>query len=155
MNDVQYLTADGARRLREELEYLTGIVRQQISERLRSAISQGDLSENADYTVAKEEQSFAEGRIQELEYVLKNAVVIDDRATNREIVNVGAHITVQEENFPAETYHLVGAKEADPQNARISHESPIGKALMGHRVGDTVCTETPAGKICIKILKIE
>jgi transcription elongation factor GreA len=155
MGEAQFLTADGAKRLREELENLKGPVRQQLAERLRAAISQGDLSENADYTAAKEEQGFIEGRIQELEYVLKNAVIIYENMTDRETVNVGTHVTVQEDEFPPETYHVVGPKEADPKHDRISHESPIGRALMGHRVGDTVCAETPAGTICIRIIKIE
>src|SRR5512147_1731263 len=156
MSEVSYLTAAGAARLREELEYLKGPARDQLAQRLRAAIQQGDLSENADYITAKEEQGFLEGRIQELERVLHNVVIIpEDENIHRTEVSVGAHVTVQEEDYPEETYHMVGPKEADPRNGRISHESPIGKALIGRKVGDTVTVETPAGKVQLKIKKIE
>ena len=155
MAEGSYLTADGAARLREELEYLKGPARAQLSERLRQAIQQGDLSENADYIQAKEEQGFLEGRIQELERVLSNVIIIDDKATSREIIEVGAHVTIQEEDFPPETYYLVGPKEANPRQGRISHESPIGRALLGRHVGDVVTVDTPGGSLNLKILKIE
>lgn len=155
MTQQPVLTAAGAARLKAELEQLTGTARQEIAERLRHAVSQGDLSENADYHKAKEDQAFLEGRIQELEYLLKNAIIIENNPVNPEVVEVGTKVTVQEGDYPPETYHLVGAKEADPRNGRISNESPIGSALMGHRVGDEVCAETPGGVICLKILKIE
>jgi transcription elongation factor GreA len=115
----------------------------------------GDLSENADYHKAKEDQGFLEGRIQEMEYLLNNAVIIEEKNVQRDSVEVGAHVTVQEEDFDPETYHLVGAREADPRNGRISNESPIGSALIGARVGDSVIAETPGGKVTLKILKIE
>ena len=114
----------------------------------------GDLSENADYHQAKEDQGFLEGRIQELERVLRNAVIIQKSAT-KGVVIVGSQVTIQEGSFPAETYHVVGAKEADPRNGKISNKSPIGRALMDHKVGEVVEAETPAGKIKLKILKIE
>ncbi len=155
MNDLPILTAEGAARLREELEYLTTVARKEIAERLRHAVSQGDLSENADYHKAKEDQAFLEGRIQELEYLLKNATIVAENDGPVEEVQVGTTVTVQEENYPPETYRIVGAKEADPRNGRISNESPIGSALLGHKVGDVVVAQTPAGKITLKILKIE
>ena len=114
----------------------------------------GDLSENADYHKAKEDQAFLEGRIQEIESILRSAVIIE-KTTNSDVVTIGSHITVQEQGFDPETYHLVGAKEADPRNGKISNESPIGRALMDHKVGDVVEAETPGGKIKFKILKIE
>jgi transcription elongation factor GreA len=153
MNQPTYLTPEGAARLRAELQELTGPRRDELSKRLRSAIQMGDLSENADYHKAKEDQAFLEGRIQEIEAVLRHAVIVEK--THSDAVTVGAHVTVQEEDFDPETYHIVGAKEADSRNSKISNESPIGRALMDHKVGDVVEAETPGGKIKFKILKIE
>lgn len=155
MADTVYLTAEGAARLKAELEELKGPKREALAKRLRDAIQMGDLSENADYHKAKEDQGFLEGRIQELEYLLQNAIIVTDDAIQRDTVNVGTRVTVQEDDFEPEIFHLVGAKEADSRNGKISHESPIGSALMGHKVGDIVEAETPAGKIRLKILKIE
>ncbi len=148
-----YLTPEGEKKLQAELAELTGPRREELAKRLRSAIQMGDLSENADYHKAKEDQGFLEGRIQEIEAILRMAVIIEK--TNSDVVTVGSHVTVQEENFSPETYSLVGAKEADPRNGRISNESPIGRALMDHKVGDVVEAETPGGQIKFKILKIE
>jgi len=153
MNPRTYLTLEGETRLKAELEELTGPRRQELAQRLRAAIQMGDLSENADYHKAKEDQAFLEGRIQEIEAVLRTAVIIEKK--HSDVVTVGCHVTVQEEGFDPETYYLVGAKEADPRNGRISNESPIGKALMDHKVGDVVEAETPGGRIKFKILKIE
>jgi transcription elongation factor GreA len=155
MSEVHYLTAEGAERLRNELDYLKGPARDQLSQRLRAAIQMGDLSENADYIQAKEDQAFLEGRIQELTVILSNVQIIDDIKQKRGIVDIGSHVTIQEEDFEAETYHIVGPKEADPYQQRISHESPIGKALLGHKVGDVVAAETPNGTIRFKILTID
>lgn len=155
MSEGTYLTAEGAARLQEELEYLKGPARDQLAQRLRAAIQQGDLSENADYHSAKEEQGFLEGRIAELERALKNVIIIPENAPKGGEISVGSHITIQEEDFPPETYFMVGPKEADPRNGRISHESPIGRALIGHHKGDTVTAETPGGSIKLKILKVE
>ena len=148
-----YLTSEGEKKLRAELAELTGPRREELAKRLRSAIQMGDLSENADYHKAKEDQAFLEGRIQEIEAVLRTAVIVEK--TKSDVVTVSSHVTVQEDNYPPETYYLVGAKEADPRNGKISNESPIGKALMDHKVGDLVEAETPGGKIRFKILKIE
>ncbi len=156
MNEQQhYLTAEGAARLKSELAELKGPKREAIARRLRDAISQGDLSENADYHKAKEDQGFLEGQIQELEYILHNATIIEENTGVRETVDVGARVTIQEDDFDPETYQLVGAKEADPRNGRISNESPIGRALLGHQVGDRVVADTPQGQLHFKILKIE
>jgi transcription elongation factor GreA len=155
MNEQPYLTAEGAARLKAELAYLKSTARTEMAQRLRNAIQQGDLSENADYHKAKEDQSFMEGRIQELEYLLKNAIIVEEYTGVHEEVAVGARVTVQEEDFPEETYYLVGAKEADPRNGKISNESPIGSALMGKREGDVITAETPGGTVTLKILKIE
>lgn len=148
-----YLTPEGEKKLKAELAELTGPRREELAQRLRSAIQMGDLSENADYHKAKEDQAFLEGRIQEVEYILRNAVLIEKADTD--VVSVGNTVTVQEDNYDPETYYLVGAKEADPRSGRISNESPIGRALLEHKVGDVVEAETPGGKIKFKILKIE
>jgi len=148
-----YLTPEGAAKLKAELAELTGPRREELSERLRSAIQMGDLSENADYHKAKEDQGFLEGRIQEIEAVLRTAVIVEK--TRSDVVMVGSRVTVQEDNYDPEIFHLVGGKEADSLKGKISNESPIGNALMGHRVGAVVEAETPGGKIKFKILKIE
>jgi len=129
------------------------IRREELAKRLRSAIQMGDLSENADYHKAKEDQGFLEGRIQEIEAILRTAVIIEKKYSD--VVTVGSTVTVQEADFDPETYYMVGAKEADPRNGKISNESPIGKALLDHKVGDVVEAETPGGKLKFKILKIE
>jgi len=153
MNQPTYLTPEGETRLRAELAELTGPRREELAKRLRAAIQMGDLSENADYHKAKEDQGFLEGRIQEIEAILRMAVIIEKKQSD--VVTVGSHVTVQEADFDPETYYLVGAKEADPRNGKISNESPIGKALMDHKAGDVVEAETPGGRIKFKILKIE
>jgi transcription elongation factor GreA len=155
MTEQKYLTAEGAAKIRAELEILKGPARDEIAKRLRSAIQMGDLSENADYHKGKEDQGFLEGHILELEYLLKNALIIEENDGPKDLVVVGAHVTVQEDDFPPETYHLVGAKEADPRHGRISNESPIGRALLGGRVDETIVAQTPNGDLRLKILKIE
>ena len=114
----------------------------------------GDLSENADYISAKEDQGFIEGRILELEHILKNAVAIEE-SQNREYVEIGSEVVVKEEDYPEETFSIVGSKEAKPREGMISYESPIGKALLKHKVGDIVRVETPGGSINFKIMKIK
>lgn len=155
MTEAHYLTNDGLQRLQAELNYLKTTARDQLAKRLRTAIQQGDLSENADYIAAKEEQGFLEGRIMELEQIIRNVVIIDESQRNRDVVDIGASVTIQEGNFPVETYQLVGPQEADPANGRISHESPIGKAMIGKRSGDEFLVSTPNGTIHFKIVKIE
>ena len=155
MTEAHYLTNDGLQRLQAELNYLKTTARDQLARRLRTAIQQGDLSENADYIAAKEEQGFLEGRIMELEQIIRNVVIIDENQRNRDVVDIGASVTIQEGNFPVETYQLVGPQEADPANGRISHESPIGKAMIGKRSGDEFLVSTPNGTVHFKIIKIE
>jgi transcription elongation factor GreA len=155
MNEQPYLTAEGAVRLKAELAELTGPGREELAKRLKSAIQEGDLSENADYHKAKEDQGFLEGKIQELEYILQHAIIIEDQDGEREEINIGAHFTIQEDDHPPETFSMVGAKETDPRNGLISNESPIGRAVIGRRVGDIVAVETPNGQIHLKILSIE
>lgn len=155
MPETPYLTAEGADRLRQELARLKGPDRDAISRRLRDAISMGDLSENADYHKAKEDQGFLEGRILELEYILRNAIIVEANEGPSDVVGVGVRVTVQEEDYNPETYYMVGAKEANPREGKISNESPIGKALIGKRVGDRVHVATPDGEISLNIIKIE
>ena len=153
--DEVYLTAEGAETLRNELEELKGPKREDLARRLKIAIDQGDLSENADYIIAKEEQGFLEGRIQEIEAILRDAVIIEERKRQDGVVEIGSSITIQEADYPTETYYLVGVNEANAQEGRISHDSPIGRALIGHKVGDLVTAKTPGGDIKFKILEID
>jgi transcription elongation factor GreA len=151
-----YLTAEGAQKLRDELAYLRDVKRPDLAERLRAAIQQGDLSENADYTAAKEEQGFLEGRIMALERMLAEVVILDDSAPAQGDVRMGSRVTVVEEGFPEnETFQIVGAAEADPMGGKISNVSPLGQALMGKRIGAKVRVTTPAGPTIFKIVKIE
>jgi transcription elongation factor GreA len=152
-NDI-YLTPDGIEKVKVELEILIKEKRPELAKRLRAAIEMGDLSENADYISAKEDQGFIEGRILELEHILKNAVAIEE-SQNREYVEIGSEVVVKEEDYPEETFSIVGSKEAKPREGMISYESPIGKALLKHKVGDIVRVETPGGSINFKIMKIK
>jgi transcription elongation factor GreA len=155
-NSVVYVTEEGLEKIKQELEHLKGEKREEISQRLEVAISHGDLSENADYAYAKQEQAFVEGRIKDLEDSLRRAKVIDNDGRSDK-VRVGNTVTVVEEGFEdtPETYFIVGVREADPSNGRISNESPFGKALLGQKVGAKVKVNTPAGIIELKLTKIE
>jgi transcription elongation factor GreA len=155
MKKEEYLlTKEGAEKMRAELEDMKTRQREVLSKRLRFAISQGDLSENADYHKAKEDQAFLEGKIKEYEETLAGAKIIES-GNNRGFVDVGSTVTIQEGSYPEETYFLVGAREANPSQGRISNESPIGQALLGHKAGDKVIVETPGGKTKFKILRVE
>ena len=155
MNETKYLTPEGKAKLEAELEELKTTGRLELAERLKHAISMGDLSENADYHKAKEDQGFMEGRIQELEAILGSAKVIEAKSKYDE-VTLGARVTIKEADYPPETYHLVGSNEANPREGRIAHESPIGKALIGHKAGESVKAILPNGNVIeLEILKIE
>jgi len=155
MNDMHYLTPEGKEKLEKELEQLKTEGRNDLAKRLKHAISMGDLSENADYHKAKEDQGFLEGRIQEIESILHNAEVIETPANN-DRVTIGSSVTVQEADYPPETYLLLGTKETDPRNGKISLESPFGKALLGHKVDDLVQVNLPNGeKMELKIISID
>ena len=150
-----YLTAEGVENLRRELDHLTSVKRRALAERLRHAIQQGDLSENADYISAKEEQGFLEGRIQQVEAMLRRAVIIEENGPTDE-VGLGSRVTVVEDGGDGEeVFHLVGPAEADPTNGKVSNESPLGQALMGHGVGGIVTVEAPGGEIIFKITAIQ
>jgi len=151
---VLYVTKAGLKEIQDELEHLTTVKREQISNRLATAIAQGDLKENADYHTAKEDQAFLELRIRELEDSLRRAEIIQDVGPS-DVVRVGSTVTVREEGFDdEETYHIVGALEADPSNGRISNESPFGQALLGARKGQVVSASVPAGTVRLKVLGI-
>ena len=152
--DKIYLTEEGRQKLQLELEELEGPRRIEIAARLKSAIEMGDLSENADYHKAKEDQGFLEGRSLEIKHTLDHAIILEETNGNDK-VTVGCKVTVQEEDFPPETYFLVGSQEADPGANKISHISPIGKALLDMQVGDSVNIETPGGDFTLKILEIQ
>lgn len=152
----QLLTPAGKAKLEEELAELKGPRREELARRLKSAIEMGDLSENADYHAAKEDQGFVEGRIQQIEAILFSATVIEESENNNTSVQIGSTVTLKEGNDPEETYHIVGANEANPRARKISYESPMGSALIGHQVGDTVEVPLPDQSIRrIKILRIE
>ena len=153
MSQPNYLTPEGEAKLMAELEELKGPRREELAQRLRSAIQMGDLSENADYHKAKEDQGFLEGRIQEIEAILRNTILIEKK--NSDSVTIGSHVTIQEEGFDPETYYIVGPTEADPRKGRISHESPIGISLMNKKVGQIAEADAPGGKIKFKIIKVE
>ncbi|HEY44899.1 MAG TPA: transcription elongation factor GreA [Anaerolineae bacterium] len=154
MNENEYyLTPEAATKLRNELKELEGPRRVELAQRLRFAIQQGDLTENADYIAAKEEQAFLEGRILELETLLRDAIIVDN-SEPCDHVRIGCTVMVIMDDREERVFHMVGMKEADPRQGKISHESPIGKALLESRVGDTVTAETPGGKIQMKVLEI-
>lgn len=149
------VTDDGLKKLQDELEYLKTEGRTDIAEKIKVARGYGDLSENSEYDDAKNEQAKIEARIVELEAMLKNVEIIKDIKGAAKTVVVGVKVTVYDEEFDEEDeYHVVGSTEADPANNKISDESPVGRALIGHKVGDVVAVEAPAGEIKLKIVKI-
>jgi transcription elongation factor GreA len=148
-----FLTPEGAAKIEEELKHLRDVKRPELSARLRHAISMGDLSENADYIVTKEEQAFLEGKIQELEVTLREATIIENSgATNR--IDLGCTVRILEDGDETLEYRIVGAVEANPREGKISNESPLGQALMGKQKGDTVVSSTPTGELEYKILDV-
>ena len=150
-----HLTAEGLVKLKEELVELEGPKRNDLAKRLRVAIEQGDLKENADYKTAKEDQGFLEGRVQELKIMISNSVIITEDSSKGGVIGFGSTVTIEEAGREPVKYFMVGAAEADPRNGKISNESPIGVALQGHRVGDEVEVEAPAGVLKLKVAKVE
>lgn len=154
MADQIYLTAEGAEELRRELDLLLTVRRPELAAKLKEAVAQGDLKENADYHDAKEQQAFLEGRIQYLENTLRAAVIITQEGPSDE-VRVGSTVTIVEQGSDEEeTYTIVGAAEANPRDGRISNESPIGRSLLGHKKGSKVKVQTPSGEVIFKIKSI-
>ena len=154
MVEQEYLTPEGLKKLEEELEYLKTVRRAEVAERLHNAMAEGEVEENPEYEDAKNEQAFVEGRILELEAILANAVVIENKGPANE-VRLGSRVTIVDmETGDKEQYLIVGSAEADPQNGRISHESPVGRALLGHKVNDVVTVQAPQGVMKFKITHI-
>jgi transcription elongation factor GreA len=155
---AKFLTKEGFQKLQDELEHLRTVKRQEVADRLHEAMEGGELIENAEYEAAKNEQAFVEGRIQELETLLASARVIEEEKEKNHqsgLVEIGSTVTIQEQGYDAESYTIVGAAEANPREGKISNESPIGKAILNHEVGDTVHVETPDGTYKVKIIKVK
>jgi transcription elongation factor GreA len=149
-----YLTRPGYDKLQDELEYLRTTKRHEVAARLHEAMEGGELIEDAEYEAAKNEQAFVEGRIQELEMLLANARIIEETG-KKDVVQVAAKVTIQEAELEPEVYTIVGPAEANPRAGRISNESPLGRALMDHRAGDSVHVDAPGGAFTVQILKVE
>ena len=143
-NQAVYLTAEGLKKLEEELEHLRSVRRKEVAERLHEAMEGGDLIDNAEYEAAKNEQAFIEGRILEVEHMLAQARIIEPGESTG-VVDIGSTVVVKQDGKKRETFTIVGAAEADPKNGLISNESPLGQALLGNQVGDEVEVDAPAG----------
>ncbi|EKY25250.1 transcription elongation factor GreA [Clostridium celatum DSM 1785] len=149
------MTYEGVKKLEEELEYLKTVKRKEITEKIKVALGYGDLSENSEYDEAKNDQAFTEGRIIQLENMLKNAVVVDESEIPKDKVSVGSIVKVMDYDFDEEVeYSIVGSAEADPMNFKISNESPVGSALLGKKVGDVVEVAVPNGVSKFEVLEI-
>lgn len=157
MNEKEViLTQEGLKRLEEELEHLKSVKRREVAERIKVAIGYGDISENSEYEDAKNEQAFIEGRIITLEKMLRNARIINNDEVDTETVNVGSIVTVEDLEFHETVeYSIVGTAESDPFQNKISNESPVGKGLIGKKIGAIVDVQVPAGVIQYKIIDIK
>ena len=155
-NNSYPMTKGMLEELRAELKHKTEVERPALAARLKAAIEMGDLSENAEYLSAKEDQGFLEGRIQELQRTISGAEIIDEDASNdSHTVRLGSHVTVVEDNEgEAETFQIVGQVEANPSEGKISQDSPVGQALVGCKVGDVVRVQAPAGEMIFKVTKV-
>ncbi|HBY08824.1 MAG TPA: transcription elongation factor GreA [Chloroflexi bacterium] len=151
-----YLTEAGYEKLQADLDHLRTVRRQEVAERLHEAMADGDagIDNDAEVDAAKNEQAFVEGRIRELEMILSSARIIDESRV-LDTVEVGAKVEIQEDGTPVERYTIVGAAEADPTNGFVSNESPLGRALMGHKAGDVVTVKAPNGEFTVTLLKVE
>ena len=158
MSDVKHVvvTREGLQRMKEELEYKETTEKMKVAEQLKVAISYGDLSENAEYDAAKNDQAVLEQRITELKAMIENAVVVDESKISTDAVGFGTRVTIVCEDEPddEETYTIVGTSESDPANGKLSNESPVGAALVGAHVGETVVAQTPGGALRIKVIEI-
>jgi transcription elongation factor GreA len=152
---TNFLTKEGFQKLQDELDHLRTVKRMEVAARLHEAMEGGELIENAEYEAAKNEQAFVEGRIQELEVLLATAHVIEENGKKKsDIISIGSKVTIKEGNFEAEMFTIVGVAEANPREGKISNESPIGKAILNHKVGEIVKVETPGGTYNVKIIKL-
>ena len=147
------VTAEGYKKMQDELEYLKTTRRQEVADRLKEAISYGDLSENSEYQEAKEEQAFLEGKISELAKEIQNAIV-ETTSGSKNSIHLGSKITLKIEGGEAEEYEIVGAREADPFENKISNESPVGAGLLGRKKGEIFTIEAPVGKVQYEIVDI-
>ena len=158
MSDTKHVvvTREGLQRMKEELEYKETTEKMKVAEQLKVAISYGDLSENAEYDAAKNDQAVLEQRITELKAMIENAVVVDESKISTDAVGFGTRVTIVCEDEPddEETYTIVGTSESDPANGKLSNESPVGAALIGAHVGETVTAQTPGGAMRIKVIEI-
>ena len=154
---IQYLTTDGFRELEARLEYLRTVRRGEVAARLHQALEEGgELVENAEYEDAKNEQAFVEGDILRLETILSSALIIENSTGKKDVVSLGDTVTLKEKGQKkSEVFRLVGAAEADPRDGRVSNESPMGRALIGHKVGDVITVHAPGGDIEFEIKKIQ
>jgi len=153
-NQVVYLTAEGLKKLEEDLEHLRTIRRQEVAQRLREAMEGGELIDNAEYEAAKNEQAFIEGRILELEHKIAQAMLIEPGEPS-DVVRIGSTVIVKQDDKKRETFTIVGAAEANPKEGLISNESPLGVALLDHQVGDDVEVDAPVGILRFRIVKIK
>jgi transcription elongation factor GreA len=153
-NQAVYLTAEGMKKLEEELEHLRNVRRQEVAIRLREAMEDGELIDNAEYEAAKNEQAFVEGRILELDRMLSQAKIIEHKAKTDQ-VEIGSTVVIKEGNRKPETYTIVGAAEANPKEGLISNESPLGHSLLGKKVDDLVEVRAPDGTLKFRIVKIK
>ena len=149
-----YLTKEGLTKLEAELEHLRSVKRVGVADRIQKAKELGGTVDNAEYDDSKNEQAFVEGRILTLERIIDGAILIGDEASHSDKVNLGAHVTVLNQNKAEEEYTIVGSAEADPGQGRISNESPVGKALLNKKVGEEVNVDTPAGTVTLTISSI-
>ena len=150
------LTYEGLKKFEEELEELKVVKRQEVAQKIKEARAQGDLSENAEYDAAKDEQRDIEARIEELEKILKNAEVIDEDEVDLDSISIGCKVRIKDMELKEEmTYKIVGSTEANSLKGKISNESPVGRALLGRKKGETVTVETPGGPIKYKVMGIE
>ena len=149
-----YLTKEGRAKLEAELEHLRSVKRVGVADRIQKAKELGGTVDNAEYDDSKNEQAFVEGRILTLERIIDGAILIGDEASHSDKVNLGAHVTVLNQNKAEEEYTIVGSAEADPGQGRISNESPVGKALLNKKVGEEVNVNTPAGTVTLTISSI-
>ena len=154
--EKHYLTPEGKAQLEEKLNYYITVKRPDVVKRIGIAREFGDLSENSEYDAAKDEQAQIEAEITEMESILLNAEVIDKKKINADIVNVGCKVKLYDEDFDEEVeYRITGSSESDPRNGIISNVSPVGKALIGHKKGDTISVKTPGGTTIYKLVSIE
>lgn len=156
MAEKKLLTAEGLRKLEEELQDLKVVQRKEIAQKIKEAREQGDLSENAEYDAAKEEQRHIEARIEELEAIIKNAETVTEEELDTKKINLGSKVVLRDKDTNEDVeYLIVGSTEANALMGKISNESPIGAAIMGHKKNDVVKVTTPAGLITYKVMKVE